>query len=76
MEFREVKRSETKTNGELISVMSEFLKSGIEVAELVGWEDTYATSEGAYYAAKRVSKGYFPNLKVTKLKDKIFMERV
>ena len=56
---------------------SEFLKSGIEVAEITDWEERYSTINNVYIGLKTVVKGYFKDsIRVAKNGNHVFIERI
>lgn len=77
MKFEEVKKSQTTRNGDVIELCSEFLKSGIEVAEVTDWNERYSTAGNMYVGFKTVINGYFKDkIKVVKNGNHIYLERL
>lgn len=50
-----------KRGGEAIELLTEFLKSGIEVAEVKDWEYSHKSLNSTYQSLKRAVDGYFKN---------------
>lgn len=50
-----------KRGGEAIELLTEFLKSGIEVAEVKDWEYSHKSLNGTYQSLKHAVDGYFKN---------------
>lgn len=77
MKFVEVENSKAKRNGDVIELCSEFLKSGIEVAEVTEIGDRYTDTEGAYTGIRNVIRGYFKDkMRVAKNGEHIYLERL
>lgn len=77
MKFEEVKKSQTTRNGDVIELCSEFLKSGIEVAEVTDWNERYSSAGNMYVGFKNVITGYFKDkIKVVKNGNHIYLERL
>lgn len=76
MKFVEVDKTKTTRNGDVIEMCSEFVKSGIEVAEVTDWEGRYSSINNVYIGVKTVVRGYFANeIRVSKNGDHVFLER-
>ena len=77
MKFEEVKKSQTTRNGDVIELCSDFLKSGIEVAEVTDWNERYSSAGNMYVGFKTVVNGYFKDkIKVVKNSNHIYLERL
>ena len=48
-----------KRGGEAIELLTEFLKSGIEVAEVKDWEYSHKSLNSTYQSLKNAVDGYF-----------------
>lgn len=48
-----------KKGGEAIALLTDFLKSGIEVAEVKDWEYSHKSLNGTYQSLKHAVEGYF-----------------
>ena len=63
-------------NLEIINLLSDFLESGIEVAEIKDWEDTYSSMNAVYQSLCRASKLYFnKQVRVSRSGEHIFIAR-
>lgn len=57
--------------------MSDFLKSGIEVAEVTDWESCYASVGSAYISFRKMAlRFYASEIRVSKANGKLFIARV
>lgn len=48
-----------RRNGEVVNMLSEFLKSGIEVAEVKDWEYSHKSLNSTYQSLKHAIECYF-----------------
>ena len=63
--------------GETINLLSDFLQSGIEVAEIKDWEFTHKTFTAAYQALQKAVKGYFKDeIRVARRGEHIYIARL
>lgn len=77
MKFIEAEKAATTRNGDVLELCSEFLKSGIEVAEITEWNGRYSNVSNLYVGIKTIVAGYFKDtIKVTKCGQKVFLERL
>lgn len=62
---------------EIIAIISEFLSSGIECAELKQWDDEYKDVKTAYTGLRKIANDNFrEKVYVGKAGDRIFLERI
>ena len=62
---------------EVINLLSDFLKSGIEVAEIKDWEDTHASQNAVCQSLNRAVKLYYNGeIRVSKSGEHIFIARI
>ena len=66
-----------KGGSEIANMFSEFIQSGIEVAEVKDWALTHKSFESTYQALKKVASGYFKNqIRVAKRGEHLYIARL
>lgn len=64
-------------SAEVAQVLSDFLKTDIEVAEIKDWDGTYKNVDSAYYSFKKVIDRFFNNeVRVSKQSGRLFIARL
>lgn len=81
MRFEEVKNRDllgTRMHKiEVCTMIREFYKSGIEVAEVKDWDTCYKGTNGAYQAIRRVADDLYPGeIRVSRSNGNVFIARV
>ena len=77
MKFVEVENSKARRNGDVLELCSEFLKSGIEVAEVTEIGNRFKDVGCAYTGIRNVVRGYFKGkMRVAKNGEHIYLERL
>ncbi len=76
MKFEKVESNTEKRNGEMINLLTAFMESDCEVAEVKDWNDSYSTFGSLYNACTNVAKRYFPDkIKVSKCGQHLFLKK-
>lgn len=66
-----------KGGGEIVGMLTEFLQSGIEVAEVKDWEYSHKTLNSTYQALKFAVKGYFKDqIRVAQRGEHLYIARL
>ena len=61
----------------MIGMFHEFLESGIEFAEVKGWEEEYKNYNSAYFALRSIAKSnYKDRVYVGRANGRLFLERI
>ena len=81
MRFEEVKNKDLvgtrQHKAEVYTLIHDFHKSGISVAEVKDWDTCYKNTEGAYQSLRRAAYELYPGeIRVSRASGRVFIARV